>query len=222
MGCAALAIEGYAALVHSDGGINDVLPAYLAVALLAGLALGRGSAWWVTWASGVLVLAQLTFLLTGFHPAQAIPTRADRAVGERLVTGMRALGGTIAVPADPGLSVLAGLPPTAHEDAAHDVLRATDQTAIASFRRSAANAATAHRFSAIITDGSGLPLGYPPSLSRYYRLCPQPLLAGVPAARFRPVAGVQIRPVSVWLPRGGGTCQTVISALDGAVKESRR
>jgi hypothetical protein len=221
MGCAALAVEGYAALVHSGGGLNDVLPAYLAVALLAGLALGRESVWWATSASGVLVLAQSAFLLTGFHPSQAIPTRADHAAGQRLLVGMRALGGTVAVPADPGLSVLAGLPPTAHEDAAHDVLRATDQTAIASFRRSAANAVAAHRFSAIITDGPGLPLGYPPSLGRYYRLCPQPLLAGVPAARFRPVAGVSIRPASVWLPRGNGSCRAVVSLLDGAAQGTR-
>ena len=67
-GCAALALEGYAALVHSGGGINDVLPAYLAVALLAGLALGRGSAWWAASASGVLVLAQLAFLLSWLSP----------------------------------------------------------------------------------------------------------------------------------------------------------
>jgi hypothetical protein len=221
MGCAALAVEGYAALVHSDGGINDVLPAYLAVALLAGLALGGESAWWATSASGVLVLAQSAFLLTGFHPSQAIPTSADRAVGQRLLVGMRALGGTIAVPADPGLSVLAGLPPTAHEDAAHDVLRATDQTAIASFRRSAADVVAAQRFSAIITDGPGLPLGYPPSLGRYYRLCPQPLLARVPADRFRPVAGVKIRPASVWLPRGNGSCRAVVSLLDGAAQGTR-
>ena len=220
-GCAALAVEGYAALVHSDGSINDVLPAYLAVALLAGVALGSGPAWWVITASSVLVLAQSAFLLTGFHPSLAIPTSADRAVGERLIAGMRALGGTIAVPADPGLSVLAGLAPTAHQDAAHDVLRATDQTAIASFRRSAANAVAARRFSAIITDGPGLPPGYPPSLSQYYRLCPQPLLAGVPAALFRPVAGVHTRPASVWLPRGGGSCQAAVSLLDGAVKENR-
>ena len=40
-GCAALAVGGYATLVHSGGAINDVLPAYLAVALLAGLALGQ-------------------------------------------------------------------------------------------------------------------------------------------------------------------------------------
>ncbi len=201
-GCAALAVEGYAALVHSGGGINDVLPAYLAVALLAGLALGSAAAWWVPAVSGVLVLAQSAFLLTGFHPSQAIPTSADRAVGERLIAGMRALGGTIAVPADPGLSVLAGMAPTAHQDAAYDVLRATDQAAIASFRRSAAEAVAARRFSAIITDGPGPPLGYPPSLSQYYRQCPQPLLAGVPAALFRPVAGIDARPVSVWLPAG--------------------
>ena len=221
-GCAALAVEGYAALVHRGGGSNDVLPAYLAVALLAGLALGSGPAWWATSASGVLVLAQSAFLLAGFHPSQAIPTGADRAVGQRLIVGMRALGGTIAVPADPGLSVLAGMPPTAHEDAVHDVLRATDQTAIASFRRSAADAVVAHRFSAIITDGPGLPPGYPASLGQYYRLCPQPLLAGVPAALFRPVAGVDARPAAVWLPRGRGSCRTAVSLLDGAVEAGRQ
>jgi len=217
-GCAALAVEGYTALVHSGGGLNDVLPAYLAVALLAGLALGHGSAWWTASAAGLLVLAQSAFLLTGFHPSQAIPTRADRAVGERLILGLQALGGTVAIPADPGLSVLARMTPTAHEDAAHDVLRATDRAAIASFRRSAANAVAAHQFSAIITDGPGRPLGYPPSLGRYYRLCPQPLLAGVPADRFRPVAGVSIRPASVWLPREDGSCRAVVSLLDGAAK----
>jgi hypothetical protein len=134
---------------------------------------------------------------------------------------MRALGGTIAVPADPGLSVLAGLAPTAHQDAAYDVLRATDQTAIASFRRSAANAVAARRFSAIITDGPGVPLGYPSSLSRYYRQCPQPLLAGVPAALFLPVAGAKVRPAYVWLPPGSGSCDAAVSLLDGPAKESR-
>ncbi len=214
-GSTALVVEGGAALVHSDGGRNDMLPAYLAVALLAGVALGRDRTWWVTVASGLLVLAQLVVLLAGFHPGRAIPTRADRAVGERLVAGLRAVGGTIAVPADPGLNVLAGLAPTAHEDAARDVLRASNQTAITSFQRSAARAVAAHRFRAIITDGPGIPAGYPSTLSRYYRPCPQPLLAGVPSARFRPVAGVGIRPASVWLPRGSSSCPAVVRLLDG-------
>src|ERR1700730_9439990 len=39
-GCAALVVEGCAGLVHSGGTVNDLLPAYLVVALLAGLAMG--------------------------------------------------------------------------------------------------------------------------------------------------------------------------------------
>ncbi len=220
-GCVALAVEGYAALVHSGGGINDVLPAYLAVALLAGLALGGGASRWVTVVSGVLVLAQSALLLISFHPSQAIPSSSDRAVGERLVGGMRAFGGTVAVPADPGLSLMAGMAPTAHQDAAYDVLRASDQAAIASFRRSATEAVAARRFSAIITDGPGQPFANPPSLSQYYYQCPQPLLAGVPAALFLPVAGAKVRPMYLWLPRGGGSCASAVSVLDGIAKESR-
>jgi hypothetical protein len=237
-GCAALAVEGYAALVHSGGGVNDLLPAYLAVALLAGLALGRpglapgqpgqpgqpatpGTARWTAAVPGVLVLAQLAFLLSGFHPAQAIPSSADRAVGMRLTAGLRALGGVVALPTDPGLSLLAGLTPVAHEDAVNDVLRASNRAASASFTSTAAQAVAAEKFSAIITDGPGPPLGYPSALTRYYQRCPQQLLAGVPASVFLPVAGVAIRPAWVWLPRGRGSCPAAVHILDGAVKEPR-
>jgi hypothetical protein len=220
-GCGVLAVEGFAALVHSGGGVNDLLPAYLAVALLAGLAMGNQPIWWAAAVSGLLVLAQSALLLSGFHPARAIPTGADRAVGERLTVGMRMLGGTVAAPADPGLSLLAGMTPSAHEDAVADVLRAADRAAIASFKLSAAHAVAARRFSAIITDSPGPPWGYPPWLSRYYRLCPQPLLADVPAAEFLPVAGNKIRPVSIWLPQGRGSCPAAVSVLDGTSQGNR-
>jgi Dolichyl-phosphate-mannose-protein mannosyltransferase len=222
VGCAALAAEGYVALVHSGSGANNLLPAYLAVALLAGLALGNsGSAWWASAASGVLVAIQSVLLVSGFHPAQAIPTSADRAVGENLVSGLRAFGGTVAIPMDPGLSLEAGMTPVAHQDAANDVLRASNQAAITSFERSVAEAVASQRFSAIITDGPGLPRGYPPSLARYYRRCPQPLLAGVPAAVFEPVAGIKIRPATVWLPRNRGSCPAAVSILDRAARGTR-
>ena len=220
-GCAALAVEGCVALVKSGGGSNDMLPAYLAVALLAGLALGTGGPVlgadgpaWRTTVAGVLVLTQSAFLLSRFDPARAIPTSADRAAGQRLLAGLRALGGTIAVPADPGLSLLAGMAPAAHQDAAYDVLRASDQAAITSFRRSVADAIAGRRFTAIITNGPGPPLGYPPALTLYYRECPQPLLAGVPAGVFRPVAGIGLRPAAVWLRRGQGSCQAAVRILD--------
>jgi Dolichyl-phosphate-mannose-protein mannosyltransferase len=233
-GCAALAVEGYAALVHSGGIINDVLPAYLAVALLAGLALGRAvvpgcrsapggrPVWRVTVASAVLVLAQMAVLLAGLRPSHAIPTLADRSVGERLLAGLRTVGGTVAVPADPALSMIAGMAPVAHLDAADDVLRASDQAAIASFRRSAAHAVAERRFSAIITDGPRPPFASPPSLSRYYHRCAQPLLAGIPAGVFLPVAGAKLRPEYVWLPRGGDSCATAVRVLDGPPEEEGR
>jgi hypothetical protein len=239
-GCAALAVEGYAALVHSDGGINDVLPAYLAVALLAGLALGRGAApvrgsvpggwpawrawraWRVTVAPAVLVLAQVAVLLAGLRPSQAIPTPADLSTGERVLAGLRAIGGTVAVPADPALSMAAGMVPAAQEDAAHDVLRASDQAAIASFRRSAARAVIGRRFSAIITGSPAPPFADPSSLSRYYHRCAQPLLVGTPADVFLPVAGARVRPEYVWLPWGGDSCATAVRLLDGAREGGRR
>ena len=238
-GGAALVVESYAALVHSGGRVNDVLPAYLVVALLAGLAMGgqpgglagpgadrlargRLASWraglagrWVAAVAAALVIAQLAVLVNGFHPGRAIPANADRAAGLRLASGMRALGGTIAVPSDPGLGLLAGRPAVAHQGATDDVLRASDPAVSASFRRSAARAVAARRFSAIVTENAGPPDGFPPGLARYYRRCPQTLLPGVPQAVFQPVAGPPGRPVYVWLP-AGASCAAAVRALNGA------
>jgi hypothetical protein len=213
-GCAALAVEGYATLVHSGGAINDMLPAYLAAALLAGLALGAGSARWVATVSGALVLAQSVFLLAGAHPSQAIPSSADRAAGERLVAGMRAFGGDVAVPDNPSLSLLAGMAPAAVPGAAFDVVRATDRGGITSYRHSARQAVKARQFSAIITESPGRPLYNPPNLAQDYQECLQPLPAG-PATLLVPVPGSRPRPAVVWIPRGSGSCQDAISVLDG-------
>ena len=214
-GCAALAVEGYATLVHSGGAINDMLPAYLAMALLAGLALGGGSARWVTTAAGVLVLAQSVFLLASSHPSQAIPTSADRAAGERLVAGMRAFGGDVAVPDNPSLSLLAGMAPTAVPGAVYDVLRATDKAGIASYRRSAYEAVKTRQFSAFIATSPGKPLFNPPNLIQDYQECLQPAPASGSAPLLVPVPGSSARPAVVWIPWGSGSCQDAISILRG-------
>jgi Dolichyl-phosphate-mannose-protein mannosyltransferase len=214
-GCAALAVEGYATLVHSGGSINDMLPAYLAVALLAGLALGRGTARWTATASGALVLAQCAFLLASSHPTQVIPTSADRAAGERLVAGMRAFGGDVAVPGDPSLSLQAGMAPAAVPGAVFDVVRATDRTGIASYRNSGAAAVKTRRFSAIISAGPGQPLYDPPGLVQNYQECVQPLPAG-PSTLLIPVAASRPRPAVVWIPRGSGSCHDAIAILDSS------
>ncbi len=222
VGCAALAFEGCAALVHSGGTVNDVLPAYLAVALLAGLALGRDSTSgrasarrgaftrWGSVVPGVLVAAQSVFLLASFHPAQAIPASAARTAGERLVAGMRAFGGDVAVPQDPSLTLMAGMAPAAHPGAVYDVLRATDKGAIASFLNSAEEAITTRKFSAFITSSPGQPLDNPPALAQDYQECVQP----VPTL-LMPVPGGRTAPVIVWIPTGGMSCQAAFSILAG-------
>jgi hypothetical protein len=238
-GCVALIVESYAALVHSGGSVNDLLPAYLAVALLAGLALSgqpgglvsagadrlaraRIAGWragqvrrWVAATAAALVLTQLAVLVNGFHPGRVIPTSADRAAGWRLTAGMRAFGGAIAVPSDPGLDLLAGLPAVAHQGATDDVLRASGAAGRASFRSSAAGAVAARRFSAIVTENAGPPDGFPRDLTRYYRRCPQTLLPGVPPAVFQAVAGPPGRPAYVWLPATGASCAAAVRVLDG-------
>jgi hypothetical protein len=212
---AALAVEGYATLVHSGGTINDMLPAYLAAALLAGLALGGGPARWVTTAAGVLVLAQTVFLLAGAHPSRAIPSSADGAAGERLVAGMRAFGGDVVDPTDPSLSFQAGMAPTAHPGAVFDVLRASDRAGIVSYRRGAYEAVKDRQFSAIITTSPGKPLYNPPNLIQDYQECLQPAPASGSAPLLVPVPGSSARPAVVWIPWGSGSCQDAISVLDG-------
>ena len=92
VGCAALFVESAATLVHSGASRNDMLPAYLAVALLAGLGLGGQKVGptplrlgadapaspddrrrpiprlVASLVAGVLLIVQMVLLLTGFHP----------------------------------------------------------------------------------------------------------------------------------------------------------
>jgi len=236
-GCVALVVEGYAALVHAGGGVNDLLPAYLVVALLAGLAMGGrpdlalggragrlAQVRTVSWhpgragrraaaAAGVLVIAQLAVLAAGFRPGHAIPEAADRAAGLRLAAGLRALGGTVAFPADPALAVMVGLPAIEDQFATVDVLRASDPAAKAIFTRSVARAVATRRFTVIITEIDGDLRGFPADLTDYYHRCPQMPLLGIPPAPFRKSAAIQ--PVSVWLPVGRGSCAAAARALDG-------
>jgi Dolichyl-phosphate-mannose-protein mannosyltransferase len=239
-GCAALTAEGYAALVHSGGNVNDLLPAYLVVALLAGLAMGnqpalllgtrvdrlvgaRIATWrpgqtgrWAAATASALVIAQLAVLAGGYHPSQAIPSSADRVTGLRLTAGLRALGGTVLIPSDPGLGLTAGLPEAEDQIAAADVIRASSAAAKSTYWSSIARAVAAQRFSAILIKFHDDLWGFPPDLRSYYHHCPQMLLPDAPRGPFRPVADSWVWPVSVWLPVGRGSCATAVRALDGA------
>jgi Dolichyl-phosphate-mannose-protein mannosyltransferase len=241
-GCAALAVEAFAARAQTGSNLNDLLPVYMVVAVLAGLATGgrpappaRGAgrlarftrpAWlsrltrwrrgagrrWIPAVVSGLVVAQIGVLAGGFRLSQALPPNADRIAGQRLVAAARALGGTVAIPAAPGTAVTAGLPPTEDQIAGDDVLRASDQSAKTIFLASLARAIAAQNFSGIIIEFHR-ELGLPADLPRYYHRCPQTPLDGVLSVPFS--ANAKVLPVSVWLPIGHGpSCAVVIRTLE--------
>jgi hypothetical protein len=239
-GCAALVAESFAARAQASSNVNDLLPAFLAVALLAGLALGRrptpGAAGrpdplgvngrgpltiarrgllrlkpWAPLAVSALVLAQIGVLAGGFRLSAAFPPHADLVADQRLVATARALGGTVAIPADPGAAIIAGRPPTEDQVAAADVLHAAGQRAKADLTGSLAQAVAARKYSAIITEFGGDLRGFPADLGRYYRRCPQTPLDGLLSVPF--AANAQALPVTVWLPTGQGSCAAVARIL---------
>ena len=128
---------------------------------------------WIPVAAAALVIVQIGLLASGFRLSQAFPPDSDRAADQRLVAAARSLGGTVAIPADPGIAVAAGLPPTEDQVAAADVLRASDQSAKAVFTASLAQAVATEEYSAIITEFYGDLRGFPADLPLYYHECPQ-------------------------------------------------
>ncbi|MEU0568023.1 glycosyltransferase family 39 protein [Nonomuraea sp. NPDC005983] len=244
LGCLALAVEGYAALLHTGGAVNNMLPVYAAVAVLAGIGMGgpapsprrhstpsspgarprrhsspsspraRPAPSLSRALAGTLVLAQLVVLaVTTFAAGRVIPDAADRRTGDRLRAWLAGLGGPVALVSDPGLLVLAGLPPVAHLAAAGDVLRGTDRAARAELERSIARAVAGRRFAAIVVAQQADLQGFPPDLARYYRRCPQRLLADVSDEVFQPIGGGSSRPSALWLPVGRGSCSEIAGRL---------
>jgi hypothetical protein len=242
-GCAALVAESFAARAATGSNLNDLLPAYLAVAVLAGLAMGGQSplllsgalgrlarartAWpapfarwragaagtWIPVAASALVIAQIGLLAGGFRLSQAFPPDNDRLAQQRLVAAARSLGGTVAIPADPGIAVAEGLPPTEDQVAAADVLRASDQSAKAVFMASLAHAVMTEQYSAIITEFYRDLRGFPVYLPSYYHECPQMPTDGVLSVPF--AGNADALPISVWLPIGHGpSCAAVTRTLE--------
>jgi Dolichyl-phosphate-mannose-protein mannosyltransferase len=242
-GCAALAVEAIAARAEAGSNLNDLLPVYMMVAVLAGLAMGgrpafsprdagrlarfprpgwlaRFMEWhrsagrrWIPVVVSGLIVVQIGLLAGGFRLSQAFPPQAERIADQRLVTAARALGGTVAIPAAPGIAVTAGLPPVEDQVAAADVLHASDQSAKTIFMASLARAVAAQKFSGIITEFNRDLRGFPADLPRYYHLCPQTPLDGVLSVPFP--ANAQVLPISVWLPIGHGpSCAAVVQMLE--------
>ena len=204
-GCAALAVEGYATLVHSGGGRQRHAARVPRRGAAGGPGAGRPAG-----LVGRRGIGRACPRPVGVAAQRLPPVPGDsRGADRRSASGLRR---ACARSAGPSRSRRPRPEPAGGNGAGRrargrGVRRAAgprpggDRELHA---RAPRHAIAAHRYSAIITDSPTPPQGYQPSLSLYYRECPQPLLAEVPAAVFRPVAGASRPPRRRYgFPRAG-------------------
>jgi hypothetical protein len=190
----------YASRLHEAGYLNVLMPAFAALSLVTGLAVGAAlsteastkTAWGEMGRGAVGLLCLLQLLLLAYNPRPLVPTAADRQAGQALVRRLAALPGEVYIPFHGYLAALAGKPTHAQGMAVYDVLRGENPQAGA-LAASLHQAIRDQRFAAVVLD-SNLFL---PQLTRYYR--PTETVFDRPSVFF-PVTGKRTRPEQILTP----------------------
>ncbi len=112
--------------LHSGGYDNVLLPAYLGMALLSGLAIAIADLDKCFWRWTVPAAACLQLGLLAYAPAEHLPSDQDRLAGDQLVEQLRQAEGEVLAPYHGYLAVMAGKPGSAHQMAMADVERGSD------------------------------------------------------------------------------------------------
>lgn len=214
---AGLFAAAWSSRMHSGGIENVLIPAYFALSLLFVLGLhhasqgGWGPARFAPLRPAALhALAGLQFFLLVYNPAAQIPTSADRAAGEMLVSRLAEVDGPVWVPGQPYLAERAGKSSYAHAVALQDVLRGGESPAKEQLAEDLILSLETRRFSALLLDGSFSgecpPRG--PVIDDVNWICDEIVanyrrdgLLITDQAVFRPVAGSPRRPVILYRAR---------------------
>jgi len=141
--------------MHWGGATNVVLPAYLAIALVWGVALAR----WTRAPTpprvraGVAALAVVQLLWLVHDPRPLVPTEADRRAGDAFVRALGGLEGEVLATWHGYLPRLAGKRVYAHRSSLHDVMRSEDAGEPRErLRREIEASLDERRFDAIVVD----------------------------------------------------------------------
>jgi Dolichyl-phosphate-mannose-protein mannosyltransferase len=189
--------------LHTGGYLNVLMPAYAAIALLAGLTYGtldrqrsqrgRRSQPIIPALMSVALLAQLALLV---YPIGAqLPTAGDRAAGAQLIARLRSLPGPVIVLRHPWYATLAGKGTFAQEEAIGDVLRSASTRGSRPLTASLANALNRYHVQAVVLDGTFDAHFFEPELARHFRLQRKPITA----TRLYPLTDVRTAPTLLYL-----------------------
>lgn len=183
--------------------VNNLLPAFAAVAILAALCLHElevrartteAASW-----RGAALAAQLALLvqlaLLAYDPRAHIPTLADRAAGEKLVARLQAIPGEIFVPHHGYLARLAGKRGYAHTLAMDNIFLDDDGPARRDLEAEMRKALADKAFAAVLLESDGR---YGVAILNSYDVAEA--LFDDPGV-FWPVTGGRLRPEALCLPK---------------------
>ncbi len=183
--------------LHTGGYANVLMPAYAAIALLAGLTyagiVNRRPRRIASPLMAAVLILQLALLV---YPLGAqIPTAADRAAGAQLIARLRALPGPVIVLRHPWYATQAGKGTFAQEEAIGDVLRSASTQGKSAMLASLQRALDANNVQAVVLDGPWDVHFFGAALTRDFRLQPQPITP----TRLWPLTDVRTSPTLLYL-----------------------
>ncbi len=149
---------------HSGSSFNALMPVYVLVAVLFGIALARLLAWLPTvdarlaqTGSLLLLVAVLAQESAGiFSPGDYVPGPGVKDSIATVVRTVRLIPGEVYMPQQPYYEWLAGKPIHADPSSLHDALRPTNSPAHDELREELQTALTQHRFTAVVVDDSNM------------------------------------------------------------------
>jgi Dolichyl-phosphate-mannose-protein mannosyltransferase len=194
---AGLIVSAWVSRLHTGGYENVLMPAYAAIALLAGLTSaglidGRHGRVALP-LLGVTLGVQLGLLV---YPISAqIPTTADRTAGAQLIARLRTLPGPVIVIRHPWYATLTGKGTSAQAEAIGDVLRSDSSRGGRALRASLRDALDADNVQAVVLDGPWDARLLEPELTRDFRLQTKPITT----SRLYPLTDVRTAPTLLYL-----------------------
>jgi 4-amino-4-deoxy-L-arabinose transferase-like glycosyltransferase len=191
-----LLVAAWLSRLHTGGYANVLMPAYAAMALLAGLAYGQlGKPAARRAAGAALVLVQLVLLA---YPISAqIPTAADTAAGAQLLARLRALPGPVLVVRHPWYATLVGKGTFAQEEAIGDVMRSSAPRGARILDAELPISLDAFRVQAVVLDGTFDARFFSAELAHEFRLLPQPITT----RPLYPLTDVRTAPTLIYVRR---------------------
>ncbi len=203
---AGLLAAGWSSRLHSGGFDNVLMPAYAALALLAGLTLalvrGAGTEIGVRRARVVATLLAL-FLVAQIallrYPLSAqLPTATDARAGEHLIAKLRSLPGGVLVPDHPYYATLAGKGTSAQQAGLGDLLRSGGGRGQRALRASLPGSLRAMGIDAVVLDNRLDEGPLADELRHDFVLVPGTLIGG---QALLPVTDLRQRPQRLFLRR---------------------